>query len=397
MKIMTFCRFRRLTGGFLALALFVTLLTPPAAYAADGDSQDAAESLTSAELSDMSLADTAVTGLTSSDAFAAMPLDERLAAADEQLQALAGESLIEGDSIYYDEENQMLTFTYACGVLGGILLKDLDDLEPVNGLAAGAATDTSLAADLDALAENVLLGAPFGTADIYYAFDNTVNSSRYPYYAAMQQSWSQAGLTTRMHTNLTVSKMKQLTNSDLCILSMHGSYYTYTYGRLWRRTITAPILILLEEAAWYKDLYYTADLLSHRVIKVNGLYCLLPSFFLHAYRSRQLEGTILFSETCDFFGYACDDYTLASAFLSAGARAVIGFRNTVYATYSRNIMWDTINQLIYGYNVGQALNHAIALYGADDVIWYSSLSTKRPHALAAYPAYVGNEAATLYR
>lgn len=395
MNIFTFRKFYRAAGGLLALVFFFTLLPLPAAYA-DGVGGAAGEpaALTASDVTDMGLADAAVAALTDSDAYAAMPLDERRAAADEQLQALADEQLIEGGSIYYDEANQMLTFSYACGVLGGVLLRDLDGDEPTNALPAGAQAPPALAAQD---AENVVLtGRLFGFADIYYAFDNTMNSSRYPYYAAMQQSWSEAGLATRIHTNLTVSRMKHLENSDLCILSMHGSYYTYTYGRLWQRSITAPILILMEQSTWYKDLLYAADLLTHRVIKVNGLYCLLPSFFQHHYDSGDLAGTIVFSETCDFFGYNCDSYQLSDALLAAGARTVIGYRNTVYATYSRNVMWDTVNQLIYGYPVQQAVGHAMDHYGANDVVWYSSLSTKRPHALASYPLWVGDGAARLY-
>lgn len=381
MNFITFQYFRRFTGGLVALVLFVTLLTPPTAHAA------APGTLTEADLDGMRAADASVAALTGSEAYAAMPLEERRAAADEQLQALAGEQLIDGSSVYYDEENQMYTFSYACGVLGGILLQDLEDgpagPEPVNGLAAEPA------------AERVLTGALFGTADIYYAFDDTVNSSRYPYYSAMRQSWSEAGLATRLHTNLTVSSMKRLAGSDLYIFSMHGAYYTYNYGRLWRRTITAPILILLEQSTWYKDLRYAADLLSHRVIKVNGLYCLLPSFFQYHYRGGQLDGALVFSETCDFFGYDCESYQFSNALLAAGASAVIGFRNTVYATYSRNVMWDTVNQLVYGRTVRQAVEHAVDHYGPDDVAWYTSLSTKRPHALAAYALWVGDGAAVL--
>lgn len=394
MNIFTFRTFRRAGSGLLALVLFFTLLTPAAYADGPGSTDSEPSALTAADAADMRLADASVAELTGSDAYAAMPLDERRAAADEQLQALADEQLIEGDSIYYDEANQMLTFSYACGVLGGVLLRDLDEDEPTNGLPDAAQALPALAAQD---AENIVLtGQLFGFADIYYAFDNTVNSSRYPYYAAMQQSWSQAGLATAIHTNLTVSRMKHIENTDLCILSMHGSYYTYTYGRLWQRTITAPILILMEQSTWYKDLLYAADLLTHRVIKVNGLYCLLPSFFQHHYDSNDLAGAIVFSETCDFFGYNCDSYQMSDALLAAGARTVLGFRNTVYATYSRNVMWDTVNQLIYGYPVQEALAHATGRYGADDVVWYTSLSTRRPHALASYPLWVGDGAARLY-
>jgi hypothetical protein len=289
---------------------------------------------------------------------------------------------------------QMFTFSYSCGVLGGMLLQDLEELTPQQAaydlpLLEAAVAESGEENGLD-LADADTGNVRIGTADIYYAFDDAMLSSRYPYYAVMQQSWSDAGLTTRLHTDLTVASMRAITPGNLCVFSMHGAYYTYTYGWLRQRTITAPIMILTEQSSWLKDLLYASDLLTHRVIKVNGLYCLLPSFFLAHLADGALSGSIVFSETCDFFGKGCEDYTLASAFLSAGASSVLGFRNTVYSTYSRNVMWDTVNQLIYGYTVQESLAHATQRYGSDDVVWYSSLTTRTPHALAAYPLYVGN-------
>ncbi len=36
-----------------------------------------------------------------------------------------------------------------------------------------------------------------GTAMLYYAFDNTVNSSRYPYYSYMKGYWTAMGWTPK--------------------------------------------------------------------------------------------------------------------------------------------------------------------------------------------------------
>jgi hypothetical protein len=390
----------RILSCLVLLGVCCTLAAPLAAWAAqpEEDTADEEAGLTGAQVLEMRQADLAVTALTESDEFAAMDAQERYAAAEQQLLALADEGLIDRRSLYYDEEMQMFTFSYRCGVLGGMLLQDLEDLTPqqaaydlplLSVASALGAEENGEENGLDLAAVDAANGR-IGTADIYYAFDNTRISSRYPYYAVMQQSWTEAGLTTRLHTDLTVASMRAITPGDLCVFSMHGAYYTYTYGWLWQRTITAPIMILTEESSWLKDLLYASDLLTHRVIKVNGLYCLLPSFFLAHLSGSALSGTIVFSETCDFFGKGCEDYTLASPFLSAGAKAVIGFRNTVYSTYSRNVMWDTVNQLIYGDTVQEALAHATQRYGSDDVVWYSSLTTRTPHALAAYPLYVGD-------
>lgn len=54
-------------------------------------------------------------------------------------------------------------------------------------------------------------------------------------------------------------------------------------GLLLRRLRTQPVILLTERSTLYKDLLYGFDLLCHRVIKVNGRYCITPDFFRSAY------------------------------------------------------------------------------------------------------------------
>ena len=86
---------------------------------------------------------------------------------------------------------------------------------------------------------------------------------------------------------------------------------------------------------------------------------------------------------------------MADALLSGGAQAVIGYVNNDYTVYSRSMLWDTINHLIMGQNVGQALEHAKATYGEDDLIWYHAQGGRRPHAAASYAVLYGNSQAAL--
>ena len=46
-------------------------------------------------------------------------------------------------------------------------------------------------------------------------------------------------------------------------------------------------MLLTEESTFGKDLRYGFDLLAHRVIKVNGMYCVTSDFFRNAYKARQ--------------------------------------------------------------------------------------------------------------
>ena len=310
-----------------ALALVLTAVLAPAAWAAEGTDEAQAEAkttLTAADAAQMQQADAAVTALTGSEEYEQMSREQRRAAALDELDGLARKGLVRRSSIRTDEENGIVSFTYSCGVLGGILFTPADELEemtldagenglrPPRGLAeasscaempltedvreAAAARQNARQSDENALPDTI------GRAAIYYAFDNTVNSSRFPYYSYMQGFWEGMGIRTTMNTRVTLADLRRMDRYDLCILSAHGAYYTYSYGALWKRTRTEPIILLTEESTFYKDIIYSFELLSHRVIKMNGLYCATADFFRNAYRAGQLSSTIVYSETCEFLG-----------------------------------------------------------------------------------------------
>lgn len=380
--------FRRTVCAVCAFALGLTL-AGPAAFAAN-KAAPAETELTQAQAAEMAQADAALDQLLDSGSYAAMTVDERQAAAQARLDQLAGEGLVQPGSIRYDEENGMLSFAYDCGVLGGVLLTDWED-EPFVDLPLEM--PEGLPGPLDA--ENDV--RPLGNAIIYYAFDDTVNSTRYPNYLTMQEAWNGWGLSTTLDTDVTVADLRHMDDYDLCIISTHGAYYTYTTGWLFKQVRTAPVLLLREESSFWDDLRYGFDLLTHRVIKVNGNYCITPDFFSAAYRGGQLNGTMVFSETCEFFGgNNILDLSMSNALLDAGARAVVGFVNNVYAVYSRSMLWGTVNQLIMGKNILQAVDAAAATYGPDDIYWYLSQGGTQPHRYAAFALVHGDDTAVLY-
>ena len=401
-----------------ALALMLTAVLTPAAWAAEEGQPGAQDTektaLTAADAAEMQQADAAVTALTDSEEYEQMSQDERLAAATDQLDDLEKKGLVRRGSVRFDEENRMVSFSYSCGVLGGILLVRPDELPETTVQPDSAAQDFSnnsralmpLTADVRQAAEaRQALGthgeenAPqdrVGTAAIYYAFDNTVNSTRFPYYSYMRGFWEGMGLKTTMNTSVTLRDLRRMDRYDLCILSAHGAYYTYSYGTLWKRTRTEPIILLTEASTLYKDIIYGFDLLAHRVIKVNGLYCVTADFFRSAYRSGQLSSTIIYSETCEFLGVSGSvDESMANALLDGGARAVLGYVNNVYTVYSRSMLWDTINHLLMGQTLGDALTHAKDTYGENDIIWYTEQGGRRPHAAPSYLVLYGDANARL--
>mgnify|MGYP000723173866 FL=1 len=385
--------YHRFLSALCAVCFLILTLFPTTALAAQADGLSAA-ALTSEDAAQMQQTDDAVAALTDSDDFTApgdytaMSRTERLDAALERLEQLAAKGLVSARSILVDEENGMVSFTYSCGVQGGILVDDLDE--------ENTAMNLSLLPSIDLQEMSNAPRGNLGSAMIYYAFDNTVNSSRYPYYSYMKGFWTAMGLNTRIDTTVTVSDLRRMDRYDLCILSAHGAYYTYMTGWLFKQLRTAPIILLTEESSFSKDLYYGIDLLTHRIIKINGRYCVTPSFFKSTYRFGQLENTIVYSETCEFLGVDdAIDPSMANALLAGGARAVVGYVNNVYTVYSRSMLWDTVNHLILGQPIEQAVAHAKDTYGENDLVWYTSQGGQRPHAAAAYTMLLGDANAQL--
>ena len=374
----------RFLCALCALTVFISALFPASAFAAQAADTVAQTTLTTADAQEMQQTDSAVTALTGSDAYAEMTRAQRLDAAVAQLQQLAEEGLVSARSLHVDKENGMVSFAYSCGALGGILLEDPDE--------ENTAADLQLAETAQQTAQN----GTYGTAMLYYAFDDTVNSSRYPNYAYMQSYWTSVGLDTKLDTTVTVADLRRMNNYDLCVLSTHGAYYTYEYGWLWKRTAIAPVLLLTEKSTFWNDLRYGMDLLNHRIIKVNGAYAVTAGFFRAAYRSGALKDTIILSETCEFYGKSGHlDTSMADALLSGGAACVVGYVNNVYTVYSRSMLWATVNRLLAGDTVREAVDFGLNLYGADDIIWYNNQGGRRPHAVASFPVLSGNQDARL--
>ena len=376
---------KRLVCAVCALAMAAAVL-PTAAFAAEGQDpalNAAQQSLTASDVKEMQQADDAVTALTDSEDFEQMTQAQRSEAAQQQLDALVQQGLVEKGSVYTDKENGMVSFSYACGALGGILLTDPDE---ENGTVT--LQPDRLEEELQDFAENKRVGS----AAIYYAFDNTVNSTRYPYYAYMQSYWNSVGLHTDLDTTVTLSDLRRMGSYDLCILSTHGAYYTYEYGWLRKKTATEPLILLTEKSDFWSDLRYGFDLLSHRVVKINGMYAATDAFFRNAYRG---HGIVL-SETCEFYGKNGHvDTSMADGLLAGGAKAVMGYVNNVYSVYSRSMLWAAVNRMIEGETLEQAVDYAKSIYGTDDIIWYNEQGGRRPHAAASYEMLSGSRSAVL--
>lgn len=198
---------------------------------------------------------------------------------------------------------------------------------------------------------------------ILNAFEDS--SYRTKFYEKLKNDWTSKGLNVDYDDTVTINDLKiKLYNKDIIALCGHGTIINHH-----------PVFCLNEEIpSKENDNEYSPDLKSKRIIKVHYAdgsfsYVVTSDFFKYYYDNNGLDGSYIFSESCDFMGNVNQngiDYNFANAFLDCSAEVVVGFYNSVIANYSRKIMVYYFNQLFNGNTAVQALNSAKNKYGIND-------------------------------
>lgn len=215
-----------------------------------------------------------------------------------------------------------------------------------------------------------------GTAKIYYAFND---DWRRDFYQTLRTDWNSKGLSTSIFEGFTIPDLLNIGQDEVSIFSMHGSTFRGT-----------PALCTMDSVSRDKTSSYQKYLLSTQVVEVTTpdgqYYWVRPNFFKENLDKNELSNTFVVSETCEFAGSgSTNDYAMADALTGRGAKAVVGFHNSVLATYSRNVMKRYVDRLIAGDKASAALSSAKSAYGNND----------GQSSDAAYPVLRGNGDARL--
>ena len=117
----------RFLCALCALTVFISALFPASAFAAQAADTVAQTTLTTADAREMQQADSAVTALTGSDAYAEMTRAQRLDAAVAQLQQLARKGLFRRALSMWTKKTAWSALRAAAAALGGVLVEDPDE------------------------------------------------------------------------------------------------------------------------------------------------------------------------------------------------------------------------------------------------------------------------------
>ena len=243
-----------------------------------------------------------------------------------------------------------------------------------------------------------------GTAVIlnaFPAFETGTENIRFrtDFYVSLESEWDNKGLQTVLDTDVTIEDFRSLNEYDVVCISTHGSTYEWKSGFLWLNHNRYPAICLAERSTKAKDKQYSVEIKDKQIVKVNSRYWILPSFIEHAYSSSELNDTFVFSETCEFKGRDGNvDNSMSTAFESRSAETVVGFHNSVLASYSRDFMKSYVDDLLTGATTQTSFNNAISSHGANHRIWWENQSFDEPYdttMLVAYPILSGSGSATL--
>jgi len=363
------------------------------------------ESITSGytqqELSNMKTVRTEVVALGSSNEFTEMSIEERVEAFRILLESLADRGLVRRESIRFSPSLDHVTFrdtTGSNGIIYGIPL--VGRVPMYNG---SESSGTTIDENERLSVTNTTLGTAFSSSSmtseaisnalILWSFDadpqyqkdeyipgiGSYRDFRRDFYENLEESWKNSGLQTTRIMSAKVADFKKMADYDLIVFSGHGNI---EYGEE-----DYPVWITSEVISDENLQLYNTCLDQHRIGETINLfgnsddvfyYTIFPKAITEWYDNNELEGSIIFSESCKFMGA---DFCIGpgfpslpgevseefpNAFLCRGAETVIGFYNPVHAEYGREFMSTVTNRLIAGNKAKIAYDNAIKILGSDD-------------------------------
>ena len=132
---------------------------------------------------------------------------------------------------------------------------------------------------------------------------------------------------------------KSLTNNQFIIWHGHGYYTPETHSALMTTIRLDEDDFLWDPIYYLKNIGYTDDYLTKRIIIVNG-YIFVTSKFIEKY-SGDLENSFIYLGACS----SAKDEVLIDSFLSKGASTVIGNTDVIHTYYNLDMIYDVCSTM----------------------------------------------------
>lgn len=332
--------------------------------------------LSTKDAKDMKTVDSSLSQLMSSEAYKNKEQKGKINLVKKQLSTLEKDGLIETNSINYNETTKVFHFNYACGISSCVVIKEQKKysdpwLNPIS-LTDNNYSETSIrqrktttnkSSDISESINSVLM----------YGFDEKqyelIDGSWRPVKRELS-NWidicnNKQNMNTAVYDCPTIYDFKTaLNNMDFICIFQHGDYGVIVED-------TYVFQVMGEEVTENTDLAYDTDIYFKRIGKFTSddgtHYYITPKFF-EFYYNNKLNDSIVYLISCQGFGEGSSiDYGIADTFIEkCGAKAVLGFYNSVAQCYAYWIYDQMTNLLLNGSTVGEAYDYTVDKLGPSD-------------------------------
>lgn len=329
------------------------------------------------ELKQMSEVDNSICDIMGSNDYINGDNDEKVKILEEQLLKLQKKGLIIKGSIHYDDNLNQFYFKYKNGIAGHIVLKTKNKYDSNSSLLDDVSLSISTIDKQITKKDNIT--AVSNSEEVHgvltYGFDNVLDSEAYSEVKKVVEDVNKKGMDTTLLKLPTIEQYKKVfKNQDFICIFEHGlQFTTETFDTI---TITEPTYgfsVKEEISTEETDKHYSGDISSERIGKyIDGdgksCYFITPDFFNFYYGDNKLEDSIVYLMSCQGFGVDNNyDYEFARTVTKkCGAKAVIGFHNSVAAGYAITVLEAITGYMLQGYTIKEAFDFVSQIYGITD-------------------------------
>ncbi len=333
--------------------------------------------------------DSAIDSVLFSDDYENLSIEEKKDRMLTTLYELEKKGEILKDSIFFQEECNIIWFQYPDGFEDGVMLVEFkDDIagsadinEYVSSWNNGMPSSTNPKIDfsdsnypfLEQNIKNLELSAKymFGLCDL-----SDKNNGYYKFledYRKNQEVWNDNYLRIEIDDYCTIEDFKTgLSGYDIVFIAEHGAL---------RKKV--PMLLTREKYdknKYQNDLYY----LDTYKEKGTRYWIIKPSFFEKYYCNNKLKDTIIWISSCHGYQYN----NLVDAFVNCGAEAVIGYNEIAECNYDKYLQEGFMYSLMYGETVSEALDFSKKVWQSNQKEFFNKYGiskVKKPTEAKIHP------------
>lgn len=323
------------------------------------------------DVEDREIVRSSLNSLMSSDEYQNKEEKHKINDVKKLLSKLEKEGLI--NNISYNSDTKCFRYYFTCGGIGTVSIKSEKKYSDPN-LAPVSLLNKNQTRQNESISKSVAYSTSETNSVLMYGYDKNeyelqLDNTWKPV-ERLFDTWTELCNSKNMNTTIidcpTVYEFKTaLLNKDFICIFEHGNYGGYIPN-------TYVFMVQNEEVTCQTDLAYNKDIYFERIITYTegdgeDYYLIAPQFFEFYYKNK-LTDSIVYMLSCQGFGKGVTvDYGIADTLINdCGAKAVLGFHNSVAQCYGYQIYDKIVNSLLKGFTIGEAYDSTIDELGATD-------------------------------